>query len=541
MTQSTIQDQARSSRHWQRAIALIGACLCTGTSASVYTFSLYGQPLAQKLNFNSRQTSIVAICANFGFLFAGPFIGRAADIYGPKRLAAIGAIIVCTAFLCIAYTYNGTLPWNSFIVLAFYETLMGLGSQCTSMAAVTTTSKNFKRSRSMAISLTNAFFGLSPLIMSQLNTLIFVSENGSPDTFGFIRFMGIAGGTAALLATLCLVVVGFGPSKFADESNPESSSTHSANSELDNQHYIQNSNVSENTPLVNRQSPSESSPWSATSSSTQVPQSAQVSRAQTTKSIRTNRDAGLDYDFVRDLGGMRFIRDPEAQLLSLVVLTGAGIGIFFINTIGTIVDSLYSSSVPERDPNKAQSLINFYVSLVSFASLTGRLIIGPVADIGKRLYNIPRSSLLVFITFGLVVSQIAIGLTTKIELLWIGTALTGVFYGSLFALVLSLTSTWFGNKHFGSNVGLLILTTPIGGEICGFIFGWVYDQNIPDRDPRKCVNGYCYRDAFVATTGLALTCLLLATILVRHRSIRRCSIRELLREEEEVQEEVWPL
>ncbi|KAJ1674154.1 hypothetical protein EV182_003851 [Spiromyces aspiralis] len=75
----------RSARYLQRALSLVGACLCTGTSASVYAFSTYGPALAQKLHLNTRQASIVAIAANFGFLFSGPLAGRATDIYGPKR------------------------------------------------------------------------------------------------------------------------------------------------------------------------------------------------------------------------------------------------------------------------------------------------------------------------------------------------------------------------------------------------------------------------------------------------------------------------
>ncbi|KAJ1677629.1 hypothetical protein EV182_005763, partial [Spiromyces aspiralis] len=342
------------------------------------------------------------------------------------------------------------------------------------MAAITTTGKNFKRSRGTAISVCNAFFGLTPLLLSQINTFFFISDEGTPDTFGYIRFLGITGGCASLIAALCLVVVGFGPSKngvpaFDAESiippiaDSASATIPQPEAEFTRQQQQPHHNDTDS--------------WRE-SMSNDVDETGPQNLVQT----------GVDYDFARDLGGLDFVRDTEAQLLSLVMMTGAGIGVFYFNSVGTIVNSLYSASVAKRDPNEAQALINFYVSLVSIASFSGRLLVGPTADIGKRLCSIPRSSILVCITLGIVASQIAVGATSDLRYLWVGTVLTGFFYGSLFSLIISLTSTWFGNKHFGSNVGLLTLPIPVGAEIYGFIFGSLYDSNVPDGDPSKCTD-----------------------------------------------------
>ncbi|KAJ2796310.1 hypothetical protein H4R20_005573, partial [Coemansia guatemalensis] len=139
---------SRRQRHYLRAVSMVGACLATTTAGTVYLFSTYGPALSQRLGLNSSQSNFVAISANYGLLLSGPFFGWAADTVGPQLLSVFAAVGSFAAFSALAYTYDGELGlYGGWPVLALYMVLVGLSAQAANMAAVTTTTKNFKQNR----------------------------------------------------------------------------------------------------------------------------------------------------------------------------------------------------------------------------------------------------------------------------------------------------------------------------------------------------------------------------------------------------------
>ncbi|KAJ2886133.1 hypothetical protein IWW38_005257 [Coemansia aciculifera] len=236
---------------------------------------------------------------------------------------------------------------------------------------------------------------------------------------------------------------------------------------------------------------------------------------------------GIDYDTARELGGLSYLRDPEAQLLALVLFLCAGIGVFYNNNIGTIVNALYFSSTDDPDPSAAQRLINHHVAVVSLGSFAGRLAIGAVTDLGKRFWALPRSGILVVVVFCMVLSQVIAGAAETLTMLLVGSALTGLSYGFLFGIMPTLVSVWFGTSHFGSNWGMTTVFIGFSGQGLGAFFGYIYDSNMPDQDPTKCKRGACYRDAFVLSMGVGMLGLLAAIILARRRGDRRRENRRL--------------
>ncbi|KAJ1964147.1 hypothetical protein GGI12_001603 [Dipsacomyces acuminosporus] len=204
---------SRSQRHWRRTVAMLGACMSTTTAGTVYLFSTYGPALSQRLHLTSSQSNMVAISANYGLLLSGPLFGWAADTLGPRILSVFAAVTSCAAFSALAYTYSGSVGLPHWLVLAGYMVLIGLAAQSANMAAVTTTTKNFKQNRGSAVSLCIAFFGLSPFVLSHINTLFFTSGD-TPNTFGYLKFLSYLGLCASAFAALSLSVVGFGPSRY---------------------------------------------------------------------------------------------------------------------------------------------------------------------------------------------------------------------------------------------------------------------------------------------------------------------------------------
>ncbi|KAJ2610213.1 hypothetical protein H4S08_003712 [Coemansia sp. RSA 1365] len=557
---------SREQRHYLRAVSMVGACLATTTAGTVYLFSTYGPALSQQLGLNSTQSNIVAISANYGLLLSGPFFGWAADTVGPQILSVFAAVGSFAAFSALAYTYDGELGlYGGWPVLALYMVLVGLSAQAANMAAVTTTTKNFKQNRGGAVSLCIAFFGLSPFVLSQINTVFFATGD-TPNTFGYLRFLSFLGLATSMVAALSLAVVGPGPSRYhreippgfmVDESVSSSSSSSSSSGLLSFA-----SHGDEERALMARshyhadlRSPGQSysavikgglagNPYGQPHDAPRLPASGEGSSFSSSTAAQQTRQQqplhgqplisadGIDYDTARNLGGLSYIKDPEAQLLALVLFLCAGIGVFYNNNVGTVVNALYYSSTEHPNHSAAQRLINHHVAVVSLGSFIGRLSIGFVADACKRVWRLPRSGILVLVTLGVVISQVVVGAADTLPTLLVGSALTGLSYGFVFGFVPTLVSIWFGTLHFGSNWGLASAFIGFSGQGLGAFFGHIYDRNLPDQDPTKCIKGECYHDAFRLSLVVALLGLCAAVVLARRRATRRRQNRHLWEAEE---------
>ncbi|KAJ2453941.1 hypothetical protein EV183_001897 [Coemansia sp. RSA 2336] len=528
MDTDTAPATLRRRRHMRRAVAMLGACLATTTAGTVYLFSTYGPALSHRLHLTSMQSNVVAISANYGLLLSGPFFGWAADSIGPRILSLLAAAGSFAAFSALAFTYSGDLPLPNWLALSLYMVLVGLSAQSANMAAVTTTTKNFKQNRGTAVSLCIAFFGLSPFVLSHINSLFF-TDGEQPNTFGYLRFLSVLGLTTSTAAALCLSVVGFGPSRsrippgfIVNRPAPSESSSSGLLSDRGSWDEERGLNPSATDgfgaiPKASNNSSAQAPAHADAESSSRSSNNAQQANAQPDR----QRADGLDYDTARDLGGWTYLRDSEAQLLMLVLFLCAGIGVFYNNNVGTIVNALYYSSAEDPNPNAAQRLINHHVAVVSLGSFAGRLIIGIVADTCKRLWRVPRSGILVVVALCVMASQLMVAAANTLPLLLVGSAMTGLSYGFTFGFVPTLVSVWFGTRHFGSNWGLTSMFIGFSGQALGAFFGYVYDSNLPDQDPSKCYDGQCYRSAFGLSAVVGFLGMIAAAALAKHRSYRR--------------------
>ncbi|KAJ2702679.1 hypothetical protein H4R19_005349 [Coemansia spiralis] len=532
---------SRRRRYYLRTLSMLGACLATTTAGTVYLFSTYGPALSRRLHLTSTQSNVVAISANYGLLLSAPFFGWAADTAGPRLLSAFAAVVSFVAFSALAYTYQGALGVPTWLVLPVYMVLVGLAAQAANMAAVTTTTKNFKQNRGSAVSLCIAFFGLSPFVLAQVNTLFF-SAGDEPDTFGYLRFLSYLGPGTSMLAMLSLSVVGFGPTRSRHDV-PAGFIAATAPSDSSSSGLLSDASSDYERALLAHAQPQDAPnagetygaiPKTLAPAVPDTPLQAESSVGSATAAAQAALGAadGLDYDTARNLGGMAFLRDPEAQLLALVLFLCAGIGVSYNNNVGTMVNALYYSSTDNPDPSTAQRLINHHVATVSLGSFGGRLIIGVIADTCKRVWLLPRSAILVAIAFCVALSQVVAGAAETLPVLLVGSAMTGLSYGFLFGFMPTVVSVWFGTRHFGSNWGLASAAIGFSGQALGAFFGYVYDSNLPDQDPAKCPRGACYRDAFILSLGSGLLSLLVAIILARRRADRRRENRRLWEAEE---------
>ena len=170
--------------------------------------------------------------------------------------------------------------------------------------------------------------------------------------------------------------------------------------------------------------------------------------------------------------------------------------------------------------------------------------LGLVSDLAKNKYDMPRSYLLVLVSFFFFISQVVAANEDRIENLWLASTLLGLAHGSVFSLFPTVCMEWFGMRknyfcplffpssskillfsaHFSENWGYLLLSPMAGGDLFSIIFGKNLDKhhvtNINDQAPTakaasfaapQCLLGLeCYVDTLYLTAGATFLAILLS-------------------------------
>lgn len=195
------------------------SCLCAG---SITAYSLYGHLFQERLHYTQMQVNIVIIAAECALYLPVSLLGYLCDRIGPAPLSFISATLFGIGYLLAAFTYKSGAKdiygytaargWPlSVMVLAFV--IIGLGTTCMYLSAVTTCAKNFGRSkhRGLALAAPIAAFGLSGMWQSQLGSRVFYENRpdgkGDVDVFKYFIFLAVTLVAVGLVGTVFLKVV----------------------------------------------------------------------------------------------------------------------------------------------------------------------------------------------------------------------------------------------------------------------------------------------------------------------------------------------
>ncbi|KAG8638083.1 protein NUCLEAR FUSION DEFECTIVE 4 [Manihot esculenta] len=185
------------------------------------------------------------------------------------------------------------------------------------------------------------------------------------------------------------------------------------------------------------------------------------------------------------------VRRLDFWLYYIAYFCGGTIGLVYSNNLGQIAQSL------GQGMNTA-TLLTMY----SAFSFFGRLLSAAPDYLRVKMY-FARTA---WLTISLVPTPIAFFFlaTSGSELaLKIGTALVGLSSGFIFAAAVSITSELFGPNSVGVNHNILITNIPIGSLVYGFLAALVYDSNARGKgldlitDSVICVGRKCYSLTFV--------------------------------------------
>jgi len=182
-------------------------------------------------------------------------------------------------------------------------------------------------------------------------------------------------------------------------------------------------------------------------------------------------------------------------ILAIICCVGIGSGLAFLNNAAQVVVSLGGSG----------AMKSIMVTFFGVANAAGRMVFGAVPEHLMHVHGVPRPVFLVLSAIGGCFTYVAIGLTTKIWVLYPLSLLSGFWFGGHWCLLPSLASELFGLENFASIYTVLQLAPAAGGYFLGvYLVGSTYDSvGKKHGDPENtCFGPDCFESSFLIVAGL---------------------------------------
>eukprot|EP01130_Rhizamoeba_saxonica_P018019 TRINITY_DN8911_c0_g1_i1.p1 TRINITY_DN8911_c0_g1~~TRINITY_DN8911_c0_g1_i1.p1 ORF type:complete len:449 (+),score=45.49 TRINITY_DN8911_c0_g1_i1:14-1360(+) len=214
-----------------------------------------------------------------------------------------------------------------------------------------------------------------------------------------------------------------------------------------------------------------------------------------------------------DIGFPKIVTYFDFWLILLAHFLLGGIGLTYINTIGSIVESL-----------EIEISHKLFVILLSICNCAGRIIIGFGIDSGKM----PTSFWATICSTIACVNLVLLAFVPSSNTLISSTICIGLAYGGQNSITPVIVNQFYGDTHYGKNVGLIFGTTAISALAWGQMVGHLYDMEANPMT-KKCIGGHCFKFSLLVLSSVLFVSLIGNIILVvRETRLRyRKSDREL--------------
>ncbi|GJV61820.1 nuclear fusion defective 4-like protein [Tanacetum coccineum] len=177
------------------------------------------------------------------------------------------------------------------------------------------------------------------------------------------------------------------------------------------------------------------------------------------------------------------MRTINFWLLFLAMLCALGSGLATINNITQIGESLDYSTAE----------INAMVSLYSIWNFLGRFGGGFVSDFFLHKYELGRPLFISLTQAAMVVGHLIIGSGRS---LYVGSVIVGIFYGSQWSLMPTITLEIFGVKHMGTIFNTIAAANPLGSYLLSVqVAGRIYDKEA-QAGGGSCYGVHCFMLSF---------------------------------------------
>ncbi|KAJ8755124.1 hypothetical protein K2173_018922 [Erythroxylum novogranatense] len=195
-------------------------------------------------------------------------------------------------------------------------------------------------------------------------------------------------------------------------------------------------------------------------------------------------------------------------LLWAIYFLGVGSGVTFLNNLSQVGVAFGLSDT------------TILLAIFSFFNFVGRLGSGVVSEHFVRSRIIPRTVWMTLAQILMVVVFVLFALAVN-GILYAATALLGICFGVLYAVMVPTASELFGLKHFGLIYNFIMLGNPIGALLfSGVLAGYVYDAEAAKQGSSTCLGPDCFKVTFLVLAGICgLSSILSIILTVRVRPV----------------------
>lgn len=519
------KDRQTMKREMLRYTSFLWALINTLGAGSITAYSLYAPLFQKRLHYSQLQVNGVSITAELAMYLPVPIWGMLCDRYGPGITSLLAGGFFGLGYLVAAFAYKAGPPpafggdgWPYWVMIVAYI-LIGLGTSCMYLSAITTCAKNFGRGKykGIALALPIACFGLSGMWQSQVGTNLLYErrEDGSKgdvDVHRFFLFLGIL-----LLAS---GIIGFFTLRVVDEEDL----IEEAIEELEQNGLLEDSEFFQRAIHAR-----EAERGYGTLSDEEVDE---IRRKADEQNARRDEERRMK-TWLLNAETRRFLTDKTMWWLAAGFFLVTGPGEAFINNLGTIIDTLYPPvSIPEDGSRTSAAT---HVSIVAVTSTVARIITGTLTDlvaptaplhqhrrgpnsIANSMASLPPaesklrteiSRVVFLIAFSIIMSIGQVILASGViqghgDRFWLVSAFVGAGYGAAFSLTPIVISVIWGVENFGTNWGICAMVPAIGATVWGLIYSGVYQwaadrdavQGTEDSPDRLCYGAMCYAPTF---------------------------------------------
>ncbi|KAF1347113.1 major facilitator superfamily domain-containing protein [Delphinella strobiligena] len=495
-------------------------CLCAG---SITCYSVYAPLFQRRLHYTQLRVNAISITAELAMYLPVPIFGYLCDRYGPGVPSLLSGSLFGAGYILAAFTYKSGPPalditreahgWPFGIMVLAYVGI-GMGTSCMYLSAVTTCAKNFGRGKhkGLALALPIAAFGLSGMWISQVGERLLYEtrsdgSRGEVDVFRFFVFLGCTLLATGIIGTFTLRIVG--EDEMIDEAVEE----------------LEQSGLLEESAFFRHESHGHVYAATEDRDSDNDSTKSRLEEEQRKKTWLLNEETRL------------FLSDKNMWLLAAGFFLVTGPGEAFINNLGTIIGTLYPSTLPvDQIPTSAAT----HVSIVAIMSTVARILTGTLSDLfaptytphqhrrgpnslvssmatlpgadslesGKKGFEVSRIVFLLLFSLIMSVGQVVLAsgaIQGHGEHFWIVSAAIGAGYGAVFSLTPIIVSIVWGVENFGTNWACIATVPAAGATLWGLLYSAVYQKaaeasgaDLPDSGDNLCYGRACYSSTFWA-------------------------------------------
>ncbi|WP_353893910.1 OFA family MFS transporter [Proteinivorax hydrogeniformans] len=167
---------------FNRWYVVLGAILVQICIGSIYTWSLFNQPLMEVYGWQSNEVYLTYSIAIFVFALTTIFSGKLQDKIGPKKVATIGVLLYGGGLmLCSTVT-------SLFQLYVFYGLIAGAGVGFAYVCPLSTCLKWFPEKKGFITGVAVGSFGLGSLVFKSVIEY-FIASSGVLTTFLYLGFI----------------------------------------------------------------------------------------------------------------------------------------------------------------------------------------------------------------------------------------------------------------------------------------------------------------------------------------------------------------